>query len=87
MIKYKSIGPFPFLAGVALVIFVIGLLLSSSPQVWDIQTVDSVDYYGGYTSIALDSNDYPHISYQGSNATLCYARWTGTSLIEPDPSE
>ena len=30
---------------------------------WDIQTVDSVNWVGEYTSLALDSDDNPHISY------------------------
>jgi hypothetical protein len=45
---------------------------------WNIQTIDSnfVDYP---TSIALDSNDYPHISYTVSFSTLMYAMWMGSN--------
>ncbi|MFH2071111.1 MAG: hypothetical protein ABIJ11_07930 [Elusimicrobiota bacterium] len=47
---------------------------------WNVQTVDSAGYVGHYTSIALDTNNYPHISYGDStNWDLKYAKWTGTS--------
>jgi hypothetical protein len=45
--------------------------------------VDASGDVGRYTSIALDSNDYPHISYQEWRAhttgDLKYARWTGSA--------
>jgi hypothetical protein len=45
---------------------------------WDIQTVDEGDVFA--TSLALDSNDYPHISYTTfGDHSLHYARWTGTA--------
>jgi hypothetical protein len=45
---------------------------------WNIQTVDDIDVNS--TSLALDSNGYPHISYTtGLSDSLYYARWTGTS--------
>ncbi|MGQ9706868.1 MAG: hypothetical protein ACUVWP_07735 [bacterium] len=34
----------------------------SSPK-WYIEYIDSYDYIGYYSSIAIDSHDYPHISY------------------------
>jgi len=43
---------------------------------WSIETVDSDGDVGEYTSIALDSSDYPHISYHYSewpNGDLKYA--------------
>ena len=46
---------------------------------FDIQTVDSIGGVGGYTSITLDSNNHPHISYYDySNGDLKYAEWTGS---------
>src|SRR4030042_261883 len=45
---------------------------------WNIQTVDYIDVMS--TSLALDSNGYPHISYTtGGLRSLHYARWTGTA--------
>jgi hypothetical protein len=44
---------------------------------WHIMTVDNAI---GYTSIALDSADRPHISYfGGTDVGLKYVRWTGSS--------
>ncbi|MBU2568246.1 MAG: hypothetical protein KJ967_05705 [Elusimicrobia bacterium] len=45
---------------------------------WNVQTVDSAGYVGHYTSIALDTNNYPHISYLDFT-NLKYAKWTGSS--------
>ncbi len=47
---------------------------------WSLETVDSTGNIGMFTSIALDSNQYPHISYwDNSNDDLKYAKWTGSS--------
>ena len=46
---------------------------------WEIETVDSAGDTGWCTSIALDSNDYPHISYGDDWDTLKYAKWNGAT--------
>ncbi len=51
-----------------------------SGREWNIQEVDSCsEIVGLYTSIAIDSHDYPHISYfDYTNNCLKYARWNGS---------
>jgi len=40
---------------------------------WQIETIDSIGNVGGYSSLALDSYDHPHISYwDWGNMTLKY---------------
>ena len=47
---------------------------------WYIETVDSIGGVGTWCSIALDGNNYPHISYYDeTNDDLKYARWNGTA--------
>lgn len=63
--------------------------ISESPDTlkseWKIETVDSTGL-ARWTSVAIDSNGYPHISYWG----LRYARWNGSAweidTPDPDPS-
>lgn len=56
-------------------------------HVWDIQVVDSIgaanyQTWRNFTSLALDSNEYPRISYfDGENSILKYAFWNGSSWL------
>ena len=57
---------------------------------WRIEVVDP-SQCGYFTSLDLDSNGYPHISYHDDTPDsydLRYARWTGSgwTIKEPDPS-
>ncbi|MCK4312664.1 MAG: T9SS type A sorting domain-containing protein, partial [Candidatus Cloacimonetes bacterium] len=45
---------------------------------WQIETVDYGDA-GWYSSLALDSYGYPHISHHGQGCELCYVEWDGTA--------
>jgi len=48
-----------------------------TPLSWHIETLDSDEYAGWNTAIALDSSGGPHISYYNAmNGILKYARWT-----------
>jgi hypothetical protein len=56
---------------------------------WHLQTVDSQQLCGAYCSIALDSNDKPHIAYYDERTTpdhrdLKYAVKTGASWVIMD---
>jgi RHS repeat-associated protein len=54
-------------------------IISTSP-VWTTETVDSVGNVGQFTSVGLDTNGNPHISYfDPANGRLKYAKWTGSS--------
>lgn len=47
---------------------------------WDITTIDSVDDVGYFPSLALDSQNRPHISYNDwTNNLVKYSYWTGTT--------
>jgi len=48
-------------------------------EIWSIETVDSAEGVGIWTSIAIDSNNHPHISYEDYiNDDLKYAYWDGS---------
>jgi len=55
---------------------------------WNVEVVDNeYEYVGKFCSLALDSNDYPHISYMErvsnqNKYNLKYARWDGTKWIK-----
>ncbi|SFM33040.1 PKD domain-containing protein [Methanolobus profundi] len=52
----------------------------ASAFLWDIETVESTNQAGLYTSVAFNSSDYPAISYQTSPAfDLKYAAYNGVS--------
>jgi hypothetical protein len=45
---------------------------------WSIENFDFIDPQKGDISMAIDSNDLPHISYVGWEPFLRYASWTGS---------
>jgi PKD repeat protein len=50
---------------------------------WETAVVDSDGETGGYSSTALDINNYPHMSYYDyDNGSLRYARWTGSTWLK-----
>ncbi|HUT99704.1 MAG TPA: T9SS type A sorting domain-containing protein [bacterium] len=62
------------------VVFALVFVGAASAGEWHIETVDSEGYVGWYTSLALDSSDYPHISYYDVwNRDLKYTHWDGGS--------
>lgn len=71
----------PLVARSAILCGLVWLLAAGpcAPSAWYVYTVDSADDVGGYSSVALDANGYPHISYLDStNEALKYARWNGS---------
>ncbi len=49
---------------------------------WHTYTIDSTQYAGYYTSMALDSSGFPHISYwEGGSTHLKYAYYNGSSWV------
>jgi hypothetical protein len=58
----------------AVLAFVVSLFTSIAAHAWVAETVDSDGDVGSYTSIAMDSLDYVHISYyDATNDDLKYA--------------
>ncbi|GAH51147.1 unnamed protein product, partial [marine sediment metagenome] len=46
---------------------------------WEISTVDTEEYVGSFSSIAIDFFNKPHISYYDmSNGDLKYTHWDGS---------
>jgi hypothetical protein len=62
-------------------LFALTLAVAAAAGEWHVETVDSDGDVGGEVSLALDSSDYPHISYEDGlpNYDLKYARWNGSS--------
>jgi len=65
--------------------------MSEAETRWDVQNVDPTISGGAYSSLALDSNNYPHISYSDQthtvNLDLKYAMWNGSTwkndMVDP----
>ncbi|MGD8566211.1 MAG: hypothetical protein PVF96_07690 [Candidatus Bathyarchaeota archaeon] len=54
-------------------------LIMPGPK-WAITQIDAIQMVGEFTSLALDSNDRPHISYYDEGYDdLKYTRWTGST--------
>ncbi len=63
-------------------LFMMGLISQNVEAVseWSIEIVDTAGDIGKYNSIAIDSNNRPHISYfDDTNDDLKYAYWDGSS--------
>ena len=67
--------------GLLITIVIIFGMTGNACAGWNTQQVDgSEDMVGEYTSIALDSDGYAHISYYDQeNGELKHAKWTGSS--------
>lgn len=65
----------------ALILVFAALLLAATPVMaeWNFQTVDNSGDVGLWSSIAYDSQGYPHIAYfDETNDDLRYAHWNGS---------
>jgi hypothetical protein len=63
-----------------LIVGIFGIATFAFGEGWQVETVDAAGLTGFYTSLALDSNDYPHISYTNeTDFDLKYARWDGSN--------
>jgi len=78
---------FKSIPATAAALLLIALLAPLHPA-WNVQTVDAAGRVGDYTSLAVDSQNRPHISYYSydDGGTLKYARWTGTSWAIERPN-
>jgi hypothetical protein len=80
MTKIKFIGTTFLIPGMVFMVLIFSISGNLCAQ-WSISIVDSVYISGSSTSIALDSNNYPHIAYSSFGSTcgsLKYAVWTGS---------
>ena len=79
--KTKKISIFVCLLMVAAV-FAVAVPMNVSAEEgseWNFFVVDSSGTIGDYSSLELDSNEYPHISYRCySYSSVNYAKWTGS---------
>jgi hypothetical protein len=48
-----------------------------TPAGWQIEVIDGVQWFGGFTSIAVDSQDLLHVTYAGPPVGVRYARGAG----------
>lgn len=80
IIVHKKYGKLIIALNVLLLLTLACSLISSAEAnlTWTTQTVDTNGSGGWWSSLALDSSNNPHISYQDyTNFDLKYAKWTG----------
>lgn len=60
-------------------VLLVVVVVSAFGQAWDIKAVDTTGNVGLFTSLAIDSENNPHIAYlYADSAFLKYAAWNGT---------